>query len=61
MESTANAAPELKRDRFPNAFRIGKNTHIQPREKTIKNSWYAFINLIKHTFKAYENGLILKC
>ena len=45
MERTANTAPELKRDRFPNAFRIGKNTHIPPRVKIIKNSWFAFIDL----------------
>ena len=46
MERQANTAPELKRDRFPYAFRIGVNTHIQPRVKIIKNSWFAFINLI---------------
>ena len=38
MERQANTAPELKRDRFPYAFRIGVNTHIQPRVKIIKNS-----------------------
>ena len=33
MERQANAAPDLKRDRFPNDFRISENTHIQPRVK----------------------------
>ena len=62
MERTANTAPELKLDRFPNAFRIGKNTHIPPRIKII-NSWLAFIdltgapneNIVQNVFK-YLNG-----
>ena len=30
MERQENASPDLKRDRFPNAFGISENTHIQP-------------------------------
>lgn len=33
MERQANAAADLKLDRFPNAFRISENTHIQLRVK----------------------------